>query len=233
MRVARGQHEAMHEVETHRPRKKIEGLRDFAKEVFIIFVGVVIALGCGELLDNWNWHREVGIVKDSLDDELSDTVFAARERVKIADCQRRTLDRLDEIADTSRGTLVIRSAPVRRTRLWASSAWEAAVASGAIAHMRHDERNAYALLFGFVRLFRELNLRQEELWAHIDAYKRPRVLTDESRARFVETVSELRALTGTMNLAAEQFLEAAKPLDIQLEPQDEATLREPLQCPLP
>jgi hypothetical protein len=221
-----------HQVETHRP-KDVRGWRDFFKEVGIIFVGVVIALGAGEVVDAWNWQREVGIVKDSLDDELADTVFAARERMKIADCQRRTLDRLDQIADESRGTLVVRHAPVRRTRLWGSAAWDAAVASGAVAHMDHDDRNAYANLFSFVRLFRELNLRQEELWASIDAYHHPRALTESSRDRFVETVSELRALTGTMNLAAKQFDETAKPLNIQLKPEDAAALREPLDCPLP
>lgn len=223
----------VHQVDTHAPRKPIATLRDFLKEVGIIVIGVVIALGAGELVDDWNWHREVEIVKDSLDDELSDTVFAARERMKIADCQRQTLDRLDEIADESRGTLVIRNAPVRRIRLWGSAAWDAAVASGAIAHMDHDDRNTYANLFSFVRLFRELNLRQEELWASIDAYRRPRALTESSRDRFVETVSELRALTGTMNLAARQFDEAARRLDIELSPEDAASLREPLACPLP
>jgi hypothetical protein len=99
--------------------------------------------------------------------------------------------------------------------------------------MRHDERNAYATLFSFIRLFRELNLRSEDLWARVDAYRRPRVLTPAARDRFVETISELRSLTGTMNMAAPQFVERAKPLHIKLDPQDAATLRQPVQCPMP
>src|SRR3954451_6052691 len=118
-----------HQLDTPRP-KSVTTFRDFLKEVGIIVVGVIIALGAGELVDAWNWQREVGIVTDSLDDELSDTVFAARERIKIADCQRQFLDRLDEVAETSRGSLVVRASPVTRNRLWDSAAWEAAVASG-------------------------------------------------------------------------------------------------------
>jgi hypothetical protein len=223
---------AHREIDTRRP-KRVQGWRDFVQEVGIIFIGVVIALAAGEIVDAWNWHREVEIVKDSLDDELSDVIFSAQERIKIADCQRQTLDRLEQLAEESHGTLVIRNSPLTRNRLWGSAAWEAAVASGTIAHMRHDERNIYANLFSFTRLFRDLNLRQEELWSRINAYRHPRVLTDESRARFVETVSELRALTGTMNLAAKQFVEQAEPLHIQLDPKDAATLREPLVCPMP
>ena len=221
-----------HKVDAHNP-KGIHGWGDFLREIVIIVIGVAIALAAGEAVDDWNWRQEVATVEDSLDDELAATLFAARERIKIADCQRRTLDRLDQIADQARGTLVIRHTPVSRNRVWGSSAWEAAVASGAVAHMAHDERNAYSTLFSFVRLFRELNLRQEELWARIAAYRRPRILTDESRARFVETVSELRSLTGTMNRAAAQFVEAAKPLRIELTSEDAAALQQPLQCSMP
>jgi hypothetical protein len=219
-------------VEIHNP-KPIRNWSEFLKEVGTIIIGVFIALAAEEAMSNYNWRHEVGIVQDSLDDELSDALFAAMERVKIADCQRRTLDGLDQLADESRGTLMIRNDPVTRNRVWGSAAWDAAVASGAIAHMNHEERNTYAVLFSFVRMFHELNIRQEELWARIAAYRRPRSLTADSRDRFVETVSGLRALTGTMNHAAQQFIEAAKPLNIQLTPEDAATLRQPLQCPMP
>lgn len=219
-------------MEVHNP-KPIHNWSDFLKEVVTIVIGVVIALAAEEAVNSYNWKKEVAVVEDSLDDELEDSVFAAMERIKIADCQRRTLDRLDEMADENKGTLVIRNAPLRRNRVWGSAAWDAAVASGAVAHMRHDERNAYATLFSFIRLFRDLNLRSEDLWARVDAYRRPRVLTPAARDRFVETISELRSLTGTMNMAAPQFVERAKPLHIKLDPQDAATLRQPLQCPMP
>ncbi len=222
----------VHRVDAHNP-KGIHNWREFLREIVIIIIGVAIALGAGELVDEWNWRREVATVRDSLDDELSDTLFAAQERIKISDCQQRTLDRLDQMADEAGGTLAIGQTPVSRNRLWGSAAWDAAVASGAVAHMGHAERNAYATLFSFVRLFHELNLRQEELWAHVAAYRRPRPLTDESRVRFVQTVSELRSLTGTMNHAAAQFVQAAKPLKIKLSSEASAALRQPLQCPMP
>jgi hypothetical protein len=211
----------------------VRNWRDFLKEVGIIVLGVSIALAGEEIVSNYNWRSEVAVVQDSVNDELADALFSAMERVKIADCQKRTLDRLDQIANDSHGTLVIRNAPVRRIRLWGSAAWDAAIASGAIAHMDHDKRNTYANLFSFLHLFRDLNIRQEELWARIDAYQHPRPLTDESRDRFVETISQLRALTGTMNLAAQQFIEQAKPLQLQLSRDNAADLRKPLQCPLP
>jgi hypothetical protein len=222
-----------HHVEAPERSKPIESWRDFLKEVGTIVLGVAIALAAGEFVDAWNWRNEVSIVEDSLDDELADSLFAAQERIKITECQHRTLDALDDLADRSQGTLVVRNAPVSRNRVWGSAAWDAAVASGAIAHMPHDTRNTYSVLFSFVRLFRDLNIRQQELWATINAYRRPRPFTDTSRERFVETVAQLRSLTGTMNMAAKQFVERAKPLEIQLDRKDAATLRQPLACPMP
>jgi hypothetical protein len=213
--------------------KPIRNWGDFLKEVATIVLGVVIALAADELVDGWNWNKEVAIVEDSLDDELAGSLFAAQERIKIAQCQQQTLDALDDLADKSKGTLLLRNKPVSRNRVWASAAWDAAVASGAIAHMPHDTRNDYSELFSFVHLFQALNLRQQELWASVNAYRRPRPFTDTSRDRFVETVAQLRALTGTMNLAAQQFVDRAKPLNIKLDPNDAATLREPLTCPMP
>lgn len=222
-----------HHVDPPDQKKDIRNWGDFMKEVGTIVLGVVIALAADEIVDNWNWQKEVSIVEDSLNDELSASLFAAQERIEITDCQRRTLDALDDLADKSHGTLVLRNKPVSRNRVWASAAWDAAVASGAIAHMPHDTRNNYATLFSFVHLFQALNLRQQELWASINAYRRERPFTETSRDRFVENIAQLRSLTGTMNAAAQQFVDHAKPLGIQLDPNDVATLKEPLDCPMP
>lgn len=214
-------------------KKKIRNWRDFIKEVGTIVLGVVIALAADELVDNWNWKNEVSIIEDSLNDELAGSLFAAAERIKISECQRQTLDALDDLADKSQGKLMLRNKPVSRNRVWASAAWDAAVASGAIAHMPHDTRNDYATLFSFVHLFQALNLRQQELWASVNAYRRERPFTETSRDRFVENVAQLRSLTETMNGAAQQFVQRAKPLNIPLDPNDAATLRKPLDCPMP
>ena len=213
--------------------KAVRNWEDFLKEVGTIFIGVMIALVADQAVDAWNWRKEVAIAEDSLDDELAGSLFAADERIKIAECQRRTLDALDDLADRSHGTLLIRNTPVSRNRVWGSAAWDAAVASGTIAHMPHDTRNSYAELFSFVREFREMNLRQQELWASVSAYRRLRPFTDTSRDRFIETVSQLRSLTHSMNLGAQQFVEAAKPLQIELDPRDAETLKAPLDCPMP
>jgi hypothetical protein len=205
--------------------------REFLIEIAVIVIGVGLALGAEELVSDYHANKEVATVQESLNDELSDSLFASLERTKIADCQKRVLDRLDAVAHQA-GSGPIGDIPASPMRLWGSAAWDAAVASGIVEEMPHDDRHAYAQLFSVVRTMKEWNTRERELWAIIRAYERRPPATDDSRHRFAEAVSQLRSLNGVMALAARQFVDTAKPLNLQLSPADVAELREPVACPV-
>jgi hypothetical protein len=217
-------------VEVHKA-KPIHNWREFITEVATIILGVLIALGAEELVEEQHWRHEVAIVEDSLDDELSDALFSAQERLKMVDCQQRALGRLAQLGRQGSSDPVIPDTPLSRARLWGSASWEAAVGSGAIAHMPHDRRNAYAELFSFVRSLRDWNSREVELWATINAYHAAPPTTADSRERFQLAVSQLKSLTTLIGLASRQLIDAARPLNIHLRPEDAASLRQPLQCP--
>ena len=213
------------------PPKAIDNWREFFVEIVIIVIGVALALAAEEALSNYHTNQEVAVVQDSLDDELADSLFASLERIKFADCQKRAVDRLDAVAhQTVSGP--IGDVPASPVRLWGSAAWDAAVASGIVEEMSHDERHAYAVLFSIVRTMKDWNTRERELWAVVRAYERRPPATDDSRHRLAEALSQLRSLNGVMPLAALQFVDTAKPLRLRLAPADVAELREPLRCPV-
>lgn len=211
------------------PPKAIDSWREFIVEIVIIVIGVALALAAEEALSNYHTNQEVAVVQDSLDDELADSLFASLERIKFADCQMRALDTLDAIAHQP-GSGPVGDLPTSPMRLWGSAAWEAAVASGIVEEMEHDERHAYAVLFSVVRTMKDWNTRERELWAIVRTYGRRPPATDDSRHRLAEAVSQLRSLNGVMTLAARQFVATAKPLKLKLAPADVAELREPLRC---
>jgi hypothetical protein len=217
-------------LEIHRPKKPIESWREFLVEVGIIVLGVVIALAAEEAVQHYNTRQEVAVVTDSLNDELSDALYSALERIKLDPCQQQSLARLDELADDDAPVLDAKAVPSPPLRLWSAAAWEAAVASGTIEDMPHDERNAYARLFSFVRSLGAWNERERQLWALVDTYDRPRPTTPDSRRRFAETVAQLRALNQQITLASKQFVDAARPLHLRLPSDEAAKIEAPTRC---
>lgn len=216
-------------MEIHRP-KAIDSWREFLVEVGIIVLGVVIALAAEETVQHYNTRHEVAVVTDSLDDELSDALFSALERIKFDPCHKQSLARLEELSDRDEPTLSASDAASPPLRLWSSSAWEAAVASGTIEDMPHDERNAYARLFSFVRSLSAWNERERQLWALVDAYDRPRPTTPDSRRRFADTVAQLRALNEQITAASRQFVDAARPLHLRVTNEEQAQLQAATRC---
>ncbi len=213
------------------PPKAVGNWREFFIEIAIIVIGIAIALGAEEMIGDYHSNKQVAVVQESLDEELADSLFAARERLKLADCQQTILDRLDSAAHSSGGAAQLGEVPATPVRLWGSAAWDAAVASGIVEEMEHDERHDYATLFSIVRTLHEWNTRERELWAIVRAYGRTPPATADARHRLAEAVSQLRSLTGTATLASRQFVEIAGQLDLKLAPADLAELREPVRCP--
>ena len=211
------------------PPKSVDSWREFLVEIAIIVIGVALALAAEEVVSNYHTDKEVAVVQESLNDELADSLFASLERIRHAPCEERALARLDAVAHQS-GSGVIGELPTPPVRLWGSAAWDAAVASGIVEEMPHDERHAYSVLFNLVRTMKEWNGRERELWAVVRAYGRTAPATPDARHRLAEAVSQLRSLTGTMTEASRQFVGTARHLNLQLTTADLAELREPVSC---
>ena len=75
--------------------KPLHGWREFVGEVGIIVLGVLIALGFEQLLEQWRWHREVDTTRQALANELVAAADQGAERIAVEDCLR---DRIGELA---------------------------------------------------------------------------------------------------------------------------------------
>ena len=68
--------------------KAFHGWRELAKEVGIIVLGVLIALGFEQLVQIWHWRNETRMTRQELASELSYDALFAGERVGIEECLR-------------------------------------------------------------------------------------------------------------------------------------------------
>jgi hypothetical protein len=140
--------------------KPLHGWREFAGEVGIIVIGVLIALGAQQAVETWHARADVGQLLGAFRAELADD-RARWEDMRAADaCTLQRLDALERWAATA--PTDARLANAFHLMLWNmhSSAWDIAKTSPATAHIPLDEQLAYADLYAAIDNWRDF-LAQE------------------------------------------------------------------------
>jgi hypothetical protein len=165
--------------------KPLHGWREFAGEVGIIVLGVLIALGAQQVVQDIHDRRDVAQLRSALRAELAGD-RARWEDLRASDrCTLQRLDALDRWAAT---------APVRpyALLLWNmhSSAWDIAKASPALGNFPLDEQLTFGDLFDNWReYFAEERVNAIELSALLESADQP-----ESRRQIPLHVAKARIL---------------------------------------
>ena len=211
--------------------KPLHGWREFAGEVGIIVVGVLIALGAEQVVEEWRWKADVADARESLGQQLAYSKFDSLERMQDSECIDRKLNRLDDLITASDRPKIlnVNLAPIR---LWGTSSWESATASGAVAHMRADERGLYADLFTFTSVLGELNRKEDDIIGEVHLLDRPRTLSDGARDGLIKDIARLRNYNRLLTLGAGQWLQRAEPLKLTV-PEDYRAQLKPRPCIMP
>lgn len=148
----------------------LNGWRDFLKEVGIIVLGVLIALGAEQIVIAAR-EREASLdARSSVRSEIADNLHKLMGRVDVQPCIERRLQEVgDLLARTADGVPNPRPSWISRPTLWSlpSSNWQAATAAGRAALLSHDDQLQFGGYFaGFDFLVREQE-REQVAWAHL------------------------------------------------------------------
>src|SRR5438876_11542912 len=85
------------------PPKPPHGWREFAWEIGIVFVGVVLALGGERVLQQYNWQQDARQASAAIKTELSQHRLAALERLAVQPCLKGQLKALYDKLSAHRG----------------------------------------------------------------------------------------------------------------------------------
>ena len=158
--------------------KGFHGWRELAKEVGIIVIGVLIALGFEQLVQAWHWRHQARMTREALTNEIVLSALWAEERVAVQPCLHDRISHLVAKLNSGRewaadpmvlgiprhpigGREIETSVPlVYRTphRPWLSDEWETAKSTGIVDHM--DRRDVRQFEFVF-RAVNELRAYQD------------------------------------------------------------------------
>ncbi|RYY35741.1 MAG: hypothetical protein EOP59_15160, partial [Sphingomonadales bacterium] len=121
------------------------------RDIGSIVLGVLIALGIGEIADDIRWRYKVSDTETAMRAELGSLRRALSERISANDCIERRLEAIGAILDDARHgkpvpPLINYARPP--TRLLESTAFEVAREEGVSLHMARERWRMYAAAYG-------------------------------------------------------------------------------------
>lgn len=215
--------------------KALHGWRDFAKEVGIIVVGVLIALGAEQIVSALHWRQEVSDTKIALGTEIGASLRYAAERLAVQPCMQERIADLAAKLRNSEGNWIADPMPIGKTRWmvepnitavyrapaepWRTDAWETAKATGILDHMSRKEVADYSINYGAIAELRGLQEAENALEPKLSFLSYDQHLDPRLRAETMSTLAELDWVNGNIALLSRHLVLAAPHLDLRLDRQ--------------
>jgi hypothetical protein len=189
-------------VHFHLP-KPLHGWREFAGEVGIIVIGVLIALAFGQLADAWQWRHKIGHAETAMKLELAeDDGPQAYGRVLIGQCLDMQLAKIRDGAGTAPADQLRQwtSSYTPPFRTWDSEAWKVVVASDTGSHMGSDRLIAWSSPYRILPGLTEMNDQETQLVIELRNDLPP------TGDRSLSDIRSLRRTAGLLRLANHRFM---------------------------
>ena len=168
--------------------KPLHGWREFAGEVGIIVLGVLIALGAEQLIQTIHSQREVAQFRSAVDLELATTLAAYRYRVDQEPCVKRRLGELRRWLDASRaGKPLAPAGEIGRPSLYSflTSVWKSS-SPNVMNNLSLVTRERYAGLYDFAGLVDGQLDQEAEIWRSLNAFNGASQLSSEDRSKIAD-----------------------------------------------
>ena len=204
--------------------KPLHGWREFVGEVGIIVVGVLIALGAEQVVQNWHWRGEVREADQRMRDDLGYDLAIAYERFAIDPCLRPRLGELrDELLNDGpnwpgsrarfANDLYMSGFPsVYRTpdRPWDQASWLTALNGEVLSHFKPERVQQLASLFEEVAGMQRTQAEEVETATTLGDLAFAGPIAPAERRANLKVVARLDALNARLLFEAQVFLKDAR-----------------------
>ena len=206
--------------------KPLHGWREFAGEVGIIVIGVLIALGAQQVVEVVHWRTETATLRENLHREIRGDQSNAALRVMISGCIRQRIGRLE--SELIRPGVAWAADPIERgdeqrwsalpiafnfpsmQSFYTSGQWQTALASGELAHMPDGERNGYSYTYQAIADLEAFSAREDALVGRIQPLARDQRLDARQRLDLEAQLASLDHLNVVQTIYSRKFLEGTR-----------------------
>ena len=204
----------------HRP-KPLHGVREFAGEVAVIILGILIALGLEQVAEAAQHGREAAEARQTVREEVSTDLTRANQRVLRQACIDHRLDELQQILDhrTTDGRFT-RPNWIGRPSRYAieSSRWEAATHSGRVSLLGNREQAAFGFMYAMLAYYYEMENGEQLVWARLQALQGVDHLSPDGLLSIRQLLGEARFYNGSIRQVSHHILDRGSALGLRPAP---------------
>lgn len=193
--------------------RPLNGWRAFAGEVGVVVLGVLLALGAQEIAESIDDRREAAATRDSLANEIEESLAVLELRKAAQPCIDRRLKELRAIVNEWGRTGSF------ETPRWVSQAtwfafdtarFEAAQSAGRLALLPSEEQYRFGLVVGSLRTFRDIQRRETDAWSTLRMLQSgPEVLSASDRTAVRVALQDASTLNHFAQISVGQTLPQA------------------------
>ena len=189
--------------------KPLHGWRQFAGEVGIIVIGVLIALGAEQVVEGIHWRNEVEATRTALYSDAEDNLGAAKWRQLQQPCVDRRLKEIPEIfAEHAAGEPIRLAGPVAHPVFSAGpqTGWQIAVSSQALNHMSLTEKLDLGGAFDNYANMSDVLRQEQDAWLKLGVLDNPETLSEGDWPVLHQAYAEAAAINGRMAIVTDYVL---------------------------
>jgi hypothetical protein len=210
-------------------RKRWLGLREFLKEIGTIVVGIVIAIGLGQLVEQIHWRNEVAAARTAMAAEIAEDNRFFAYRAAAGPCIAERLNLIEAFAERAAGhEAVPRLGPVMPDTGAAlhDNVWEAHRASQTLTHFDNDTLALLSTYYQQLGYSREGMTQEGESQAVLRIMQgNPSRLREADIAAIRIALQRARSVGAILTMIARQEIETSKRLHIAIPSPDASRLR--------
>ena len=222
--------------------KPLHGWREFTGEVGIIVIGVLIALGAEQLVEDWRWHQQVEQSSRAFKDELLTNAQNGYERIAIQPCLQGRLRALAAQLSAPGGQWhamperfnnanrfyatvlpTVYRPPVRPVF---SDAWRNALADGTINHLDLKRAQAVSSAYQSAEAFKDVEEEEASVATALTPLGSDRQLDDRARLEMLQTVARLDQMNSLLVTESKDLFAAVGHADLGISAADVKGIRD-------
>lgn len=205
------------------------GWNAVAWELVIVTVGVLMALGAQQTVEEWNWNAVADEERELLRSEVRDNLNAIQDRLVVEPCLTRRLDEIRIVLERAAAgaPLGIKGqVGLPLPSPGAKGAWNIALAGQGLSHMPQAEQLGFSNAFTNFESWDRIREEERAAWLDLAVLDRPDTLADNdwpgvrrAYARAVAARVRIASLgrfifrTGTMGQEPQSLAEAQRRFD--------------------